>query len=591
MRVFRFLCVAVMAAGATAFLAGRNPRVADAQEPPKVEPKKEADKKEAIKIDKVDEDILARAKLSTAGDALVDFLKKRVLPETDRPQIERLVRQLGSTDFRVRERANQELIARGTPALDILRTVNGSAPDCEVMRRLERSIQQIHDRDVPRETLAAAIRVAALQQPKAFVEALIGYAPYAETDAELDELRAGLAKHAFKDGKADPLLTAALADRSPARRALAGETLGRVAFADHKDALRKLLGDPDAAVRYRLARALVFARERDAVPTLIDAIPDLPINTAWQAEDLLLKLATGQTAPTAAMGNTTDAREKCKAAWQEWWKKHGDKVDLAKLEDTPKMLNRTLIVLLDQNAVLELGPDNLPRFEIKGLTFPLDAQMIDDNRVLVAEYHAMRVTERNLRGEVLWTKAVAGDRPGVNSGGPQVAQRLPSGNTFIATANRLLEYDKDDNLVVNIRVAEEGEQKIMKAMKLASGEIVCLQTDARIVRYDAKGNETHSFPINIGMRLFGGRIHMLPTGRVLVPLHAEGKVVEYDSRGKIIWEVPFEQPIVATRLPNGNTLITSMNPWVGAVEVDRTGAHVWSYRHSSNTRVTRAIRR
>jgi hypothetical protein len=82
---------------------------------------------------------------------------------------------------------------------------------------------------------------------------------------------------------------------------------------------------------------------------------------------------------------------------------------------------------------------------------------------------------------------------------------------------------------------------------------------------------------------------MLPTGRVLVPHNAENKVIEYDSRGKIVWEVPFPQPIAATRVSNGNTIITSMDAAVGAVEVDRAGAEVWSYR--SAARVTRAIRR
>jgi hypothetical protein len=43
------------------------------------------------------------------------------------------------------------------------------------------------------------------------------------------------------------------------------------------------------------------------------------------------------------------------------------------------------------------------------------------------------------------------------------------------------------------------------------------------------------------------------------------------------------------RLPNGNTLATSINPAIGAVEFDRAGNEVWHYR--TNTRVTRAIRR
>jgi hypothetical protein len=50
-----------------------------------------------------------------------------------------------------------------------------------------------------------------------------------------------------------------------------------------------------------------------------------------------------------------------------------------------------------------------------------------------------------------------------------------------------------------------------------------------------------------------------------------------------------EKPIAATRLPNGNTMITSMNPRVGALEVDRAGHIVWQF--TADTRVTRALRR
>ena len=464
----------------------------------------------------------------------------------------------------------------------MLRGCSNLSSDCEVTRRIAHMIQDIHDRDVDPEVAAAAVRVAARHRSKDLVETLIAYLPFSENDAVLEEIRIALKSHAKKEGKADPLLVAALADRSAIRRATAGEVLVQVAFADYKEVLRKLLGDGDALVRYKVARAMVFAQQKDAIPTLIDSISDLPLNSAWQAEDLLLKLASGGPAPTSAMGNDRAIRDKCKAAWQDWWKKHQAKIELTKLEDSPKLLGRTLIVLLDQNSVVDLGVDNSPRMEIKGLVYPLDAQLIDDDRVLIAEYHANRVTERNARGEVVWQKA--------GIAGPQVAQRLPNGNTFIATAYKLLEFDKNDNTVLDISISDDGQQKIMKAMKLDNGEIVCMQVDGRIVRYDSRGTLLHSFPIPIGTRLFGGRIQMLLGGRVLVPHHGEGKVVEYDGQGKIVWEVPFDSPIAATRLPNGNTLITSMNPWVGAVEVDRAGTHLWSYQHASNTRVTRAIR-
>jgi hypothetical protein len=548
----------------------------------KIDDKKAEPKKSESKIDKHDEEILGRAHLTADGKALVDFLKKRVLPESERPGVERFVRNLRSPDYRIREKATLALIGRGVAALDVLRNPPANSLDCEATRRIEGSIRSIREKDVAPEVPAVAVRVAALQKPSGLVETLIGYLPFADNDAMLEELRFALTSHALDAGKANPLLVAALSDRAALRRATAGEILARIAYASHKDALKKMLGDPDPFVRFRLARALAFAQERDAIPILIDTIPDLPLNAAWQAEDFLLKLATPSNAPSEAMGNTKEARDKCKTAWQAWWKKHGAKIDLAKLEDSPRLLGRTLVVLLDQSTVLELGPDNLPRWEVKELTFPLDAQLVGEDRILVAEYHANRVTERNLRGEMVWQKN------GIQ--GPQVAQRLANGHTFVATAFQLLEYDKDGTEVLNVSLSTDGQQKIMKALKLDNGEIVCMLADARIVRFDALGNELFSFPINLATRLYGGRIHMLPNGRVLVPHNAEGKVIEYDSRGKIVWEVPFEQPIAAMRLSNGNTVITSMNHAVGAVEVDRAGTEVWSYQ-SSNSRVTRAIRR
>ena len=165
--------------------------------------------------------------------------------------------------------------------------------------------------------------------------------------------------------------------------------------------------------------------------------------------------------------------------------------------------------------------------------------------------------------------------------------RSPNGNTFIATDSALLEYDKKDNEVLALSLAN-GE-RIMKAMKLPNGEITCLTAEARVVRLDKTGKEMHSFTVSLGTRLFGGRIHMLTNGRVLIPHNAENKVIEYDVTGKEVWSVAIDQPVAAVRLPNGNTLVTTMTPERGAVEFDRNGHEVWSYR--TNTRVTRALRR
>src|SRR5262249_17697150 len=204
-------------------------------------------------------------------------------------------------------------------------------------------------------------------------------------------------------------------------------------------------------------------------------------------------------------------------------------------------------VLLDMGRVLEVDANNKVRWEVNGLEFPLDVQYLPGDRILVPEYRGSRVTERTLKGEIKWQKSV---------NGPLMAQRLPNGHTFIATELQLLEVDRKGQEVFTFSFPSE--EKIMKAMKLANHEIVCLTSGGRVVGLDGKGKELKSFSVSLGTRLFGGRIHMLPNGRVLVPHNAENKVVEYDINGKEVWKVAIEQPVAATRLPNGNTLVTTM---------------------------------
>jgi len=138
---------------------------------------------------------------------------------------------------------------------------------------------------------------------------------------------------------------------------------------------------------------------------------------------------------------------------------------------------------------------------------------------------------------------------------------------------------------VMTRALRSGEA-IMKAQMLETGEIACVTTSPRFVRFDASGKELQSIPVNV--QTSGGRIDVLPNGHVLVPEMRNNRVAEYDPSGKVVWQVPFNQPIAAVRLANGDTLVTSYNE-PRAVELDRTGKEVWEYK--TNTRVTRAFRR
>ncbi len=227
---------------------------------------------------------------------------------------------------------------------------------------------------------------------------------------------------------------------------------------------------------------------------------------------------------------------------------------------------------------MDLDGQKKPRFQIKGLEFPLDVQYLPGDHVLVAEHNGNVVTERDKANTVLWKKEVAQ---------PLVAQRLPNGNTFIATRNQLLEVDKAGKEVFTY--ANPGGEWIMRAKKLSNGDIAMVTQlgMSRYVRLDKDRKEIASFPVTVATS--GGRIEVLPNGHVLIPENANGRVVEHDAEGKIVWELKVEQPIAATRLPNGHTLVTSMVPQKGAMEFDRDKKEIWNYR--ADTRVTRAYRR
>jgi hypothetical protein len=522
-----------------------------------------------------DEKTLRDAKLDTSDPALLEFFRKRTATDADLAKIRDLIGELGNDSFQVREKASTQLLTYGRAAVPLLRDAFKNNPDVEVQRRAEECLRRIEERGEA--TLAtAAARLLARKKPAGAVEVLLAYAPSADDDLVADEVRSALGALARnKDGKLDPAVVAALGDKAPARRAAAAVAICRSGSTEHRDAIRNLLKDTDLDVRLHVAVALVRLKEKDAVPVLIELLPQTQLTQLWQVEDILYRLA-GEQAPTVAAGTDEAGRRKYRDAWMGWWKEHGEKADLARL-DRNELLGYTLVVLLDKGKIMELGPKNQVRWEIDNLGFPLDVHYLPGDRVLISENQGGRVTERNFKGDVLWEHKVEG---------PLMAQRLPNGNTFITTYTQILEVDPKGKQVFTY--ARENGVGFMRGNKLPNGDIVCVLDGGQFVRMDSKGKELQTMPVDI--QTSGGRIEVLPNGRVLVPQFSAGKVVEVTPEGKVVWEVmsPFDRPIAAVRLPNGNTLVTSM-PHHRAVELDRNGKVVWDYK--TDTRVTRAYRR
>jgi hypothetical protein len=515
-----------------------------------------------------DEQTVRAAGAGTDGPALLDFLRKNTLTDADRRRIVLLVRQLGDDDFDVREKASADLVGFGARAVAFLRPATEDR-DPEVARRAANCLLHLErggmSTPAPGRALAAAVRLVAARKPAGAAEVLLDYLPQSDEETLFEELQTALVALAVREGKAEPALAAALTAEASLRRGAAGAALARAGVADHRDAVRKLLKDPEPAVRLRVGLALAAAREKHAVPVLIDLLGRLPPEQVWPVVDLLERMA-GEKAPAVSLGTDAEGRGKCRDAWAAWWRDHGAGVEMPAAEALRTFRGHRLIVICDYGTVSELDRDGKLCWQVGGLQSAMDAQVLPGNRILAAEYSG-RVSERTLKGEIVWVKDVPS---------AMQCQRLANGSTFVVSPYRLLEFDpagKEKLLYSHNR----GGTALVAARKQRNGNIITVDSDGLCRTLDAGGKELSSFPTG---KVSNSCLDVLPNGHILITRFFDGKVTEHDARGTVVWQIDFPSPFSAQRLPNGNTLVACHEP-ARVVELDRAGKIVWEHRTES----------
>jgi HEAT repeat protein len=513
------------------------------------------------------------------GPGLLDDLRKRTLTEANRVKSQTLIRQLGDDDFTVREKAVREIRKTGGTMLPLLRQAARSG-DLEVKQRAAECLAEM-ERDASLPLSPVVARLVALRQPKGAAEAVLAFLPFAEDEGIAQELQTALNAVVAHDGKTDPAILAALKDPAPARRAAAAEALCQVPGGEHLPAVRPLLKDADPTVRLKAALALAGAREREAVPVLIALVGELPAAQAALAEDYLLRL-TRDRPPADLPSGDSEARRKRRDLWAEWWGANGARVELVVRYAAPAERSRgqTLLVQPEGNQVVEVGADGKVRWKLTGLLGPYDAEVLGRDRVLVAEYNGQRVTERNLKGDVLWQKQTPDAYPvGV--------QRLRNGNTLIVCYGqppKILEVDRTGRELYSI-VRNDG---VTAARKLRDGSIVCVTSQRTVLRLDTAGKERKSFPVP-AVKSFtvpavaDSGVDILPNGHVLVCVNRMNKVLEYDGDGKVTWEASVPWPMAACRLPGGGALAAVHSGQPQLLELNREGKTVGEVPTDSNT--------
>lgn len=499
-------------------------------------------------------------------ERLTKLFKDATHSEDDYLRWQAILARLDAPEPDVRDKAVGELVAIGPRVLPLLRQVAATGNPRE--RGLAaQAVTALERGQPPTRFPECAPRLLALRRPANCAQLLLDALPWMDSPSVEQQVRDVLPLVAVEDGKAASILRERLTSKLPVVRGAAVTTLARVGVADDLAKLKELLADADLSVRLKACLGLAQRGEKAALPVLIDLLATLPPDLAPEAEDYLVELA-GDKVPAVGLGRTPEERAKCRDAWAAWWQTSGPKVVLADVSQRLRPRSLLLVESYDpirrNGRVVEMDRTGRILFDISGMSYPLWADRIGTDRVLVAEQGTSKITERDAQGRVLkeWTVPSA-----------FYCLRLRNGNTFLAGRQLLQEIDREGKVVWSYNSPNES---ILGVARQRDGQYAFVTYQGQFHRLDATGKmvKTQAMPI----QTVGGinNAEILQGDRVLVTT-SQNRIVEFDELGKIAWETNIPTPVSAHRLPRGTTLVAqSGQPKL--IEIDRAGRIVQEWK-------------
>jgi hypothetical protein len=205
----------------------------------------------------------------------------------------------------------------------------------------------------------------------------------------------------------------------------------------------------------------------------------------------------------------------------------------------------------------------------------LGATAVAERHIYVADHETRKVIKIKPDGTLLWDAT--------NDNGHDV-QLLPGGNLLIIKGRVVQEVAPDRSVVweVGRPVVEVAES----AQRLPDGHTVIADNGRhRVVEIDAKKEVVWQYDVanaNRRPQPTMRQVRRLPNGNTLICASTEDKVLEVSPAKEVVWSYALPFPYLATRLDNGNTLISSgagygSEPGYFLVEVDPRGGVVWKY--------------
>lgn len=203
-------------------------------------------------------------------------------------------------------------------------------------------------------------------------------------------------------------------------------------------------------------------------------------------------------------------------------------------------------------------------------TLPLFAEV----HLYVADHHNKTVIKIKGDGTLLWSFP--------NNNGHDV-QLLKNGNILIVTGE-VQEVTPEKKVAwqlgkPTVEIAEA-------AQRLENGNTVIADNGKHAVfEINPKGEEVWRFDVpnnNQRPQPTMRQVRRLANGNTLICASTEDEVWEVSPEKKIVWRYKIPFPYLATRLDNGNTLISSGDGYGSprgyyVIEVDKDGKAVWKY--------------
>src|SRR5665213_629606 len=198
-----------------------------------------------------------------------------------------------------------------------------------------------------------------------------------------------------------------------------------------------------------------------------------------------------------------------------------------------------------------------------------------EREIYVADHSIKKVLKINDDGKLLWEAD--------NNNGHDV-QLLKNGDVLVNCPPGVREYSPDGKIVWE--VGKEVVSGAESAQRLDNGHTVIADNGKhRVIEIDKNKKIVWSFDVpnsNERKSPTMRQVRRLENGNTLICASTLDKVIEISPEGKTVWEYALPFPYLATRLPNGNTIMSSGDGYGSpqgffVIEVDKNGKTVWKY--------------